>query len=630
MHDTEVFQFQPSARHQRVSSRFVVVALCLSLFASACGGNNQQTNDAQKGADTVSEAITDTDDTETDFAPTAPATRGTQGDAAISEEQMSEEMAEEEMADAEEIADEEMAQGARLEAAAESAPMAASEPMADSDSESTFASEQPAPAVRSPDDGDAEGLFSQPADEPTQRIEPERSRLEDNRFTNYGYRQFIESDDDPLSTFALDVDTGSWTVARRWLREGVLPPAESVRVEEFVNAFDYDYDVPRRGLEVSVDGGPSPFDNDNHLVRVGVQAEIVDDGDRPPVSLTFLVDTSGSMDRDDRLGLVKESLHTLVDGLDDDDTVSLVVYSDDSGVILEPTRVSQDRLIHSSIDSLRAGGSTNLESGLREGYQLAADSFRSNGVNRVIIASDGVANAGITDQRVLSDYIRNFADEGIQLVTVGYGMGNFNDTMMEQLADNGDGFYAYVDTIDEAERLFDEELTSTLVTAAIDAKIQVEFDADIVDEYRLIGFENRGVRDNDFRNDSVDAGELGAGHQVTAMYEIRLRRGVTLSDRGDIGEVYLRWQDPTTGDVMEIDEDIDLGDVAETFQDTEPDFQVATVVTAFAEVLRDNPYADDVDLRNVMNESFELSGDIDNADRAELQDMLLIATELTR
>jgi Ca-activated chloride channel family protein len=409
----------------------------------------------------------------------------------------------------------------------------------------------------------------------------------------------------------------------------VLPPRESVRVEEFINAFDYDYETPRRGLEISVDGGPSPFDPDNVLVRVGVQAEIIPDSERPPVALTFIVDTSGSIDQDNRLGLVKDSLEILVDELGDDDAVAIVVYSNNSGIVLEPTRVSDSRRIYHAIDSLTAGGSTNLESGLVEGYELAARAFRSDGVNRVIIASDGVANAGITDQNQLSNYIRDFADEGIQLVTVGYGMGNFNDTLMEQLADNGDGFYAYVDTKDEAQRLFKDELTSTLITAAIDAKIQVEFDTDVVAEYRLIGFENRGVRDNDFRNDNVDAGELGAGHQVTAMYEVTLHRDVDLADRGDIGEVFLRWGDPATGQVIEIDEDIDLRDVVETFSETAIDFQLATVVTAFGEVMRDNPYADGVDLNNIWVEAGRVAERMDSDQVDELVELLAIAQDLS-
>ena len=598
--------------------RLLVLLLALAMLASACGGSDDDAGDT--ASDAGSTESTEAVDTDAD------------GDA---EEAFVEDVAEEE---AEAMDDEEAMDDAEAPATSNSAPQPTAQqaPSAESDAAEAFADTDDGEAReggadQATADGDAEGLFSQPAEEPAEEFieEPESSRLLDNRFTDYGYRQFIDADEDPFSTFALDVDTGSFTVTRRWLAEGVLPPPEAVRVEEFVNAFDYDYEVPRRGLEISVDGGPSPFDSDNILVRVGVQAEIIEDTERPPVALTFIVDTSGSMDQDNRLGLVKDSLEILVDELDDADTVAIVVYADGSGIVLEPTPVSDSRRIYDAIDSLRAGGSTNLESGLREGYELAQDAFRTDGVNRVIIASDGVANAGITDQDQLSGYIRGFADEGIQLVTVGYGMGNFNDTLMEQLADNGDGFYAYIDTEDEAERLFEDELTSTLITAAIDAKIQVEFDTDVVDEYRLIGFENRGVRDNDFRNDNVDAGELGAGHQVTAMYEVTLHRDVDLSDRGDIGEVFLRWEDPETGEVIEIDEDIDLRDVVESFDDTAIDFQLATVVTAFGEVMRDNPYADDVNLNNVWVEASRVADEIDTDQVDELVDMLNTAQALS-
>ena len=615
--------------------RLFIALSTLALLATACGGSGDPADGAVVAAQPTapsdntsrgtSDADTDTDGADTNDTDTNDTdTNGAEGmdDAMDDGEAMFDEGANSPSGQAE-------------PAPTVPAPLGAGASEAAADSDEAMDGEGNSTGELSQDDtrtndGDAEGLFSQPAEDDDEALieAPDPSRLEDNRFQFYGYRQFIETDEDPLSTFALDVDTGSYTVTRRWLAEGTLPPPESVRVEEYVNAFDYDYEVPNRGLEISVDGGPSPFDDDNILVRVGVQSEIIADGERPPVALTFIVDTSGSMDRDDRLGLVKDSLETLVDELEDDDTVAIVVYSSNSGVVLEPTPVRDRGRIYDAIESLTPGGSTNLELGLREGYALAAQAFRTDGVNRVIIASDGVANAGITGQDALGGLIRGYADEGIQLVTVGYGMGNFNDTMMEQLADNGDGFYAYIDTEDEAERLFGDELTSTLITAALDAKIQVEFDTDVVDEYRLIGFENRGVRDNDFRNDNVDAGELGAGHQVTAMYEVTLRRGVSLEDRGDIGEVFLRWEDPDTGDVIEVDEDIDLRDVAPSFGETAIDFQLATVVTAFGEVMRDNPYADDVDLTNIWVEAERVAERMNSDEVEELVGMLEQAQRL--
>ncbi len=474
---------------------------------------------------------------------------------------------------------------------------------------------------------EAGGLFAPGTDE--------RSPIEeDNTFENYGYRDFVAAADDPLSTFALDVDTGSWTVARSWLDQGQLPPIDSVRPEEWVNAFHYDYDAPRSGLDVQIDGGPSPFDDDNLLVRIGVQAEIVDDADRPDASLVFVVDTSGSMDRDDRLGLVKDSLEVLVDELDDGDTVAIVTYDDRSGIVLEPTPATERDTILDAIDELRPGGSTNLEAGLQLGYDLAADMYVADGINRVVLASDGVANVGTTEADALAAMIRDDADEGIDLVTVGFGMGNYNDVTMEQLADQGDGFYAYVDSFAEAERLFADELTSTLFTVARDAKIQVEFDPDVVEAYRLIGFENRGVLDRDFRNDDVDAGELGAGHQVTALYEIELARGASLDGRDDLGEVFLRWEDPGDRSISEIRDGIDPRDLTDSWGATADDLKLATLVATFAEVSRDNDHAAGVELDDLVVEIERLADDLDRRDPdhdavEELLDLVEAAARLT-
>ena len=498
------------------------------------------------------------------------------------------------------------------------------EAMEDTDAEAAIASTTTVAARddSADDDGsdDGGGLFGtvEEDDEP-EIVVPSNP---DPRFTDYGIRTFIDADDDPLSTFSLDVDTGSYTIGKRYVNEGGLPPRASVRVEEYVNAFDYDYEAPRDGLDVQVDGGPSPFDEDTWLIRVGVSSEEIPDRDRQPVALTFVVDTSGSMNTDDRLGLVKESLAILVEELERDDTVAIVTYSGSSGIILEPTAVRNRDEILDAIDGMRAGGSTNLQAGLDTGYDLARDAFRTDGVNRVIVASDGLANAGITDVDRLAERIRDDADDGIGIVTVGYGLRGFNDTTMEQLADQGDGFYSYVDTIEEAERLFEEDLTSTLITAAIDAKIQVEFDPDVVEEYRLIGYENRGVLDQDFRNDEVDAGELGAGHQATAIYEVEFARGVDVDDRLELGVVRLRWEDPDSGDVEEIDTDIDMRDIEPRWTRTSTSFQQAVVVATLAEVLRDNPYADDINIDDLADEVDSLARDVDTDEFDDFADMV--------
>jgi Ca-activated chloride channel family protein len=246
-----------------------------------------------------------------------------------------------------------------------------------------------------------------------------------------------------------------------------------------------------------------------------------------------------------------------------------------------------------------------------------------------VLASDGVANVGVTDADRLAQMIRDDADGGINLVTVGFGMGNYNDTTMEQLADQGDGFYAYVDTDDEAERLFEDELTSTLLTVAKDAKIQVEFDPDVVRSYRLIGFENRGVLDRDFRNDAVDAGELGAGHQVSAIYEIELNDDVTIDDRDDIGDVFLRWEDPDDREVIEISDDIDLRDVEPAWTDVADDFRLAIVVAVFAEVLRENPYAERIDIDDLVDEAARLADVMNDDDVDDLAELIRQAADLT-
>jgi Ca-activated chloride channel homolog len=471
--------------------------------------------------------------------------------------------------------------------------------------------------------GDADSGFGESEPPPASTVAP------DGNFADYGIRTFVDPSDDPLSTFALDVDTGSFSVARQWLRNGDRPPPESVRPEEYVNAFDYRYDQPDDALGLTIDGSPSPFDDDNVIVRVGVQGLRVDDDDRPAASLTFVVDVSGSMDTDGRLELVKRSLIQLVDELDDDDVVSIVTFSDDASLVLEPTRATDENTIARAIRRLETQGSTDVEAGLRLGYQQANRAYDAEGINRVILLSDGIANRGLTDPDGLARQLRDDADEGIRLITVGVGLGGFNDVLMEQLANQGDGFYAYVDTVDEAERLFEDDLTATLLTIAVDAKIQVTFDPDVVDEYRLIGFENRGVRDSDFRNDDVDAGEVGAGHQVTALYEIELEDDLeAYSGRTDIGEVALRWEDPDTGEITEIDVDIEVGDIVGSWGDTADDLRLAVVVAAFAEILRDSPYRGWVDLEDLENEVERLADRLESDDVDELADMIEAAQRL--
>jgi Ca-activated chloride channel family protein len=324
------------------------------------------------------------------------------------------------------------------------------------------------------------------------------------------------------------------------------------------------------------------------------------------------------MAQENRLGLVKESLQLLVDRLRDDDTVAIVVYGSDARVILSPTPGSQRAAILTAIYGLNTEGSTNLEAGLNLGYQLANRAYKPGGINRVIVASDGVANVGNTDPDVLAQEIRGYADAGITLTTVGFGLGNYNDVIMEQLADQGDGNYAYVDTLAEAEKLFVENLVSTLQVIALDAKIQVAFEPQVVQQYRLIGYENRAIADQDFRNDQVDAAELGAGHSATAIYAVQLVPGAN----GRIATVNLRWQDPDTRQVTEISGDFFTSDLSISFDAAALHYQLAVVVSQYAELLRGSYWAEGMTLNDLHIRSQRLAGQMELADVIEFANMV--------
>ncbi len=438
------------------------------------------------------------------------------------------------------------------------------------------------------------GFFPTPAPTPV-----------DMFFQNYGVNPFVDTAEDHLSTFALDVDTASYAVARRYVDGGQLPPHDAIRVEEFVNYFDQGYAQPSGvAFGLYADGAPSPFSPDGtFILRFGVQGYEVPEAQRQPATLTFVVDVSGSMAAENRLELVKRALQLLVDRLRPDDTVALVVYGSTARVVLNPTSGEDRATILQAIYSLQPDGATNAEAGLQLGYALAAQAYRPNAINRVILCSDGVANVGATSPDAILESIGRYAHDGIVLTTVGFGMGNFNDVLMEQLADNGDGSYAYVDTLDEAQKLFVDRLTGTLQVIARDAKVQVDFNPDVVGRYRLIGYENRAVADENFRNDAVDAGELGAGHTATALYAVQLRPG----GQGRLATVQLRWQDPQTGQVLEINGNFNTWDLAHAFADAAPRYQLAVTVAQYAEVLRASPWARETSYRQVLGEAARIA-----------------------
>lgn len=426
-------------------------------------------------------------------------------------------------------------------------------------------------------------------------------------FQDYGVNPSMATEDDHLSTFALDVDTGSYTIMRNYLSEGTLPPQDSVRVEEYVNYFEQGYPSPpaHQAFGISIDGAPSSFNETERysMLRVGIQGYDVPDSERKDVSLTFVIDVSGSMDMDNRLGLVKRSLELLVERLHRNDQVGIVVYGTEARVVLDPTPGSDKGRILRAIHSLQPEGVTNAEAGLRLGYKMAMRAYIPDGINRVILCSDGVANTGQTEWDAILHEVRGYVEEGVMLTSIGFGMDNYNDVLMEQLADNGNGFYAYVDTMDEAERLFIDHLTGTLQTIALDAKVQVDFNLEVVSRYRLVGYENRDVADEDFRDNSVDAGEVGAGHTVTALYEVKLFPQAS----GRVASVYLRWQDPDTREVVELSKDFNTYQMYESFRRADPYFQWSVVVAEYAEILRDSFWAQDSNLDAVYREAQRVS-----------------------
>ncbi|MFQ6102318.1 MAG: von Willebrand factor type A domain-containing protein [Anaerolineae bacterium] len=462
-------------------------------------------------------------------------------------------------------------------------------------------------------------------------VPPNDQSYADVFFEDYGVNPFIDTEDDHLSTFAVDVDTASYTVMRRCVGDGHLPPDESVRVEEYVNFFEQDYEPPADGegaFAIHLEGAPSLYGGERYyLVRVGLKGYEIPPEERKDVVLTFVIDVSGSMSYENRLGLVKRALRLLVEELRPTDKVGIVVYGSRGYVLLEHTPVAEAERILQAIDRLQPEGSTNAEEGLVIGYRQAGEAFNPEAINRVILCSDGVANVGNTGPDAILEQIRDYAERGIYLTTVGFGMGNYNDILMEQLADNGDGFYTYVDTLKEAERVFVHDLTSTLQVIAQEAKVQVDFDPEVVSRYRLIGYENRDVADEDFRNDEVDAGEIGVGHSVTALYEIKFRPEAPKSKTAMT--VYVRYENPDTGEVAEIARSIARADFAPTFREASIRFQLDAVVAEYAEILRESYWARDSSLEDVVWEARRIAEYLPHdADVAEFVSLVERASDL--
>lgn len=454
------------------------------------------------------------------------------------------------------------------------------------------------------------GIVSRCCPQPLQQAQP----IETERYQHLDDNPVHLAAEQPVSTFSIDVDTGAYANVRRFLNEGQLPPQDAVRVEELINYFDYDY-APPSGREtpfkVSTELAAAPWNEAALLLKVGIKGFEVAAKDRPPANLVFLIDVSGSMQSPDKLPLLKNAFRLLTDQLTARDRVSMVVYAGSSGVVLEPTPGDQKHKIREALDRLEAGGSTNGAEGIRQAYQLAHQAHMKGAINRVVLATDGDFNVGIVDFEDLIDLAERERASGVALTTLGFGTGNYNDQLLERLADAGNGNYAYVDNLSEARKVLVSELSSTLFTIAKDVKIQIEFNPAEVLEYRLIGYENRMLAREDFNNDKVDAGEIGAGHRVTALYEIvpaggkgridPLRYGALSSQAGKSGEIAnlrLRYKQPEGSESKLLEYPIHKRSIVAKDKTSE-DFRFAASVAAFGQMLRGGKYVSDFDYEDV-------------------------------
>ena len=451
--------------------------------------------------------------------------------------------------------------------------------------------------------------------------------------------------EDPFSTFSIDVDTGAYSNMRRMLNAGNRPVKDALRTEELINYFSYDYPRPGnkdRPFSIATEVGPSPWNPDTHLLHIGIQGYDVPRAQLPASNLVFLVDVSGSMQSPDKLGLLKSALRLLVRELKADDRVSMVVYAGASGIVLEPTAGDQKATITAALDGLTAGGSTNGGAGIRMAYALAQQAFIKDGINRIILATDGDFNVGTVDFEMLKQLVEDRREHGIGLTTLGFGTGNYNDHLMEQLADAGNGNYAYIDTMSEARKALVDEMSSTFMTIAKDVKIQVEFNPATVAEYRLIGYENRALAREDFSNDKVDAGEIGAGHSVTAIYEIALTGSAgqrldgsryqpeqeTRANTGELALVRVRYKAPDSDTSSLLEQPVRKAEIVRDLGDASGDYRFAAAVAGLGQILRGGKYTGDFSYPEVLTLARGARGDDPFGYRGEFLQLTNLASSL--
>ncbi len=403
-----------------------------------------------------------------------------------------------------------------------------------------------------------------------------------------GVNQFVAAAANPFSTFSIDVDTASYTLSRNYILRGQLPPPEAVRTEEFVNFFDYDYAPPAGAtFGVYTDCGPSAFGRGKSLLKIGVKGRRLGREEKRAAALTLLIDTSGSMATPDRIELVKSALSLMVERLDPADRVAIVQYDSHARLLLEHTPAAEKKRIIGVIESLQTSGSTALEEGMRAAYAAAARGFDGSACNRVLLLSDGMANLGAAAAEEILNSVAGYRKQGITLSVFGFGLGAYNDDMLETLADKGDGVYAFIDSPAEARRALVDDLAATINLIARDVKIQVEFDPKRVRQYRQLGYENRQLKKEQFRDDSVDAGEIGSGQSVTALYELELQG----EPRAPLGIVRVRCRNALTGQIEEIEQPVAPPRGAAPFEDMDVRFRLAAAAAEYAEILRGSPFA---------------------------------------
>lgn len=450
----------------------------------------------------------------------------------------------------------------------------------------------------------------------------------------------------PVSTFSIDVDTGAYSNVRRFLNQGSLPREDAVRVEELVNYFNYDYPQPEGNhpFSVTTELSTTPWNKDTLLLHVGIQGKDIDKQNLPPSNLVFLIDVSGSMRSANKLALLKTSMRLLTKQLRPQDSVSIVVYAGASGVVLPPTAGNDKVAITQALEQLSAGGSTNGASGIKLAYQMAQQAFVKDGINRVILATDGDFNVGTTNFDALIALIKTHRKNGVSLTTLGFGRGNYNDRLMEQLADAGNGNYAYIDTLNEAQKVLVDEISSTLNTIAKDVKIQLEFNPAQVAEYRLIGYENRALKREDFNNDNIDAGEIGAGHSVTALYEIALvgskgnlndplRYGVKTRlqktvKNNELAFLRLRYKQPDSDTSTLMEQPINRQQLQTELARTSNRFRFSAAVAAFGQQLRGANYLKHYDYNDILTLARQSRGSDPFGYRGEFVTLVNLAKSL--